>query len=57
MTDFLRFLALIGTELYDLFAYAQRPAAQRSVEQEHQLALRIVRRASDEMAKREIEEP
>ncbi len=50
------FLATIATELYDLFAYSQRAPAQMDPEYEKQLAMRIVRKASDERARREITE-
>ena len=54
MREWLMFLAGIATELYDLFAYVQRPPEQRSLDSEQQLAMRIVRKASDEQARREI---
>jgi len=52
MSDFLAFLARIGSELYDLFAYTQREEVDPELEK--QLAMRIVRKAADERARREI---
>jgi hypothetical protein len=57
MREWLIFLSTIATELYELFTYVQKPADQRSIDQEQILAMRIVRRASDEQAKREITGP
>lgn len=57
MSELLLFLASIATELKDLFDYTQKPADQRSIDQEQQLAMRIVRKASDEQARREIQGP
>lgn len=54
MSDFLGFIAAIGHELYDLWAYSRRPAQQLDPEYEMQLAMRVVRKAADERAKREI---
>jgi hypothetical protein len=50
----MRFLAGITGALYELYTYLQRPAGQRSLDSEQQLAMRIVRVASDEQARREI---
>jgi hypothetical protein len=55
--EWLLFLAGIATELYDLFAYVQRPENERSIDQEQRLAMLIVRKASDEQARREIPGP
>lgn len=52
--DWLLFLSTIATELFELFAYVQRPPEQRSLDEEQKLAMRIVRKASDEQARREI---
>ena len=52
--DWMRFLASITGVLFELYEYLQRPAAQRSIDQEQILAMRIVRKASDEQARREI---
>ncbi|CAN5754001.1 hypothetical protein BH11MYX2_BH11MYX2_41470 [soil metagenome] len=57
MREWLVFLAGIATELYDLFVYVQRPSEQRSIDSEQQLAMRIVRKASDEQARRGIDGP
>ncbi len=54
MSDFLLFLASIGTELYNLFVYIQRPSGQRDADEERRLAMTIIRKASDEQARREI---
>lgn len=56
MSDFLRFLALIGNELYDLFSYSAS-GNQPDAEYEKQLAMRIVRKVSDDRARREIPNP
>ena len=53
-TDWMRFLAGITDVLLELYTYLQRPADQRSLDSEQQLAMRIVRKASDEQARREI---
>ena len=53
MKDFLAFLVTIADEVYDLFAYSR--AGEPDPEQEKQLAMRIVRKASDERARRDIE--
>lgn len=50
----MRFLASITGVLFELYEYLQRPAEQRSIDQEQTLAMRIVRKASDEQARREI---
>jgi chaperonin GroEL (HSP60 family) len=50
----MRFLAGITDVLLELYTYLQRPADQRSLDSEQQLAMRIVRKASDEQARREI---
>ena len=55
MSEFLTFLALIGTELYDLFAHFK--AGKEDTEQAQKLAMRIARRVSDEIALREIPKP
>ncbi len=54
MKPWLLFLAAIADELFALYAYTQRPASQHSVDEEQQIAMRIVRKASDEQARREI---
>lgn len=51
------FIASIADELFELFEYLQRPAEQRSIDQEQRLAMKLVRRASDEQARREITGP
>lgn len=56
MSDFLHFLALIGTELYDLFSYGAS-GNQPDPDYELRLALRIVRKVADERARREIPGP
>lgn len=55
MSDFLTFLALIGTELYDLFAHYK--AGKDDAAKAEQLAMRIARKVSDEIALREIPGP
>ncbi len=55
MSDFLTFLALIGTELYDLFQHSKSGKPDEQTAQ--RLAMRIARRVSDEMALREIPKP
>ena len=55
MSDFLGFLALIGSELYDLFAHYK--AGKEDVQRAQRLAMRIARKVSDEMALREIPKP
>lgn len=54
MKDFLSFMAVIADEVYDLFQYS-RSGNQPDPETEKQLAMRIVRKASDERTRREIE--
>jgi hypothetical protein len=56
MTDFLAFLARIGTELFDLFQYSASGNAP-DPEYEKMLAMRIVRKVSDDRARREIPGP
>lgn len=56
MKEFLSFLALIGTELYDLFAYGSGTGAP-DPEYEKMLAMRIVRKVADDRARREIPGP
>jgi len=53
MTDYLLFIAKIGTELYDLYRHVK--SGQLDPEAEKQLAMRIVRKAIDEEARKEIE--
>lgn len=55
MSDFLQFLALIGSELYDLWTHS-RAGKSSDEETAKRLAMRIARRVSDEMALREIRE-
>ncbi len=55
MSDFLTFLALIGTELYDLFVHYKSGAS--SEEEAQRLAMRVARRVSDELAKKDIVTP
>lgn len=57
MTEWMAFLMSITNVLYELFVYLQRPPEQRSLDMEQQLAMRIVRKASDEQARREITGP
>lgn len=52
--SFLSFLGLIGTELYDLFTHYQGPSDDAKAEE---IAMRIARRVSDEMAKKDIAGP
>ncbi len=52
MSDFLSFLALIGSELYDLWAHHKTGVQDDAKTQ--QLAMRIARKVSDEMALRDI---
>ncbi len=52
MSDFLQFLALIGSELYDLWTHSRSGAPDEQVAQ--RLAMRIARKVSDEMMLREI---
>ncbi len=56
MTDFLKFLALIGNELFDLFQYGAGGTGP-DPEYEKMLAMRIVRKVADERARREIPGP
>ncbi len=51
------FIASIADELFELFEYIQRPAEQRSLDTEQRLAMKLVRKASDEQARREITGP
>lgn len=55
MKDFLAFLLSISDELYDLFVYVRTVNRAQDPEVEKQLAMRIVRKASDERMKRELE--
>ena len=55
MSDFLSFLALIGTELYDLWQHSKSGNPDEAAAQV--LAMRIARRVSDEIALREIAKP
>ncbi len=52
MTDFLKFVALLGNELYDLFQHVK--SGNSDPEREKQLAMRIVRKAIDDQAREEI---
>lgn len=52
MDDFLRFLALVANELYELFVYTK--SAQADPEKEKRIAAAIIRKASDERARAEI---
>lgn len=54
MSDFLSFVAKIGNELYDLWVYAR--SGNPDPEAEKQIAARIIRKAIDEEARREIKE-
>jgi hypothetical protein len=49
------FLANIADELYDLFVYVRKVGQTQDPEVEKQLAMRIVRKASDERMRRELE--
>ena len=53
--NFLSFLALIGTELYDLYTHFEASKADDAKAVE--IAMRIARRVSDEIAKKEIASP
>lgn len=55
MKDFLTFLLSIADELYDLFVYVRTVNRSQDPEVEKQLAMRIIRKASDERMKRELE--
>lgn len=57
MKEFLAFLALIGNELFDLFKYGADGTGAPDPEYEKMLAMRIVRKVSDERARREIQGP
>jgi hypothetical protein len=57
MKEWLTFLASIATELHDLFLYTHRAPQIPNPDYEMQLAMRIVRRAADDRARREIAEP
>lgn len=52
MAEFLKFLGLLGSELYELFQYARR--GQPDPEEEDRIAKRIIRKASDEAMRREL---
>jgi hypothetical protein len=51
----LQLVAALGPELAELLAYVEQPARDEAFEQE--LARRIIRRAFDERAKKEIVSP
>ena len=51
--EFLGFVAKIGNELYELFDHARSGKSDPEVEK--QIAMRIVRKAIDEEARKEIE--
>lgn len=53
MTEFLLFVAKLGTELYDLWQHAK--SGRSDPELEKKIAMRIVRKAIDEQARKEIE--
>ncbi len=53
MKELLTFLGGIAPEIHDLYEYVRGSA--RSPDAELQLAMRIIRKASDEQARREIE--
>jgi hypothetical protein len=53
--DFLSFLLTIADELYDLFVYVRAVNRTQDPEVEKQLAMRIIRKASDEKMKRELD--
>lgn len=53
MTEFLMFVAKLGTELYDLWQHAK--AGHSDPELEKKIAMRIIRKAMDAEAKEEIE--
>lgn len=55
MKDFFAFVLALIDPLFELWQYSQRPAADRNEEEEKQIAMRIIRTASDERARREIE--
>jgi hypothetical protein len=52
LSDFLSFLALLGSELYDLWQHSKSGAPDEAVAQ--RLAMRIARRVSDEMMLRDL---
>ena len=56
MKEFLSFLALIGSELYDLFQYGAGGGSP-DPQYEEMLAKRIVRKIADDRARREIPNP
>ena len=53
MNEFLQFVARIGQELFDLFSYVS--SGKKDLDKERELAMRIVRKATDEQARNEIE--
>ena len=55
MKEWLTFLAALAEPLYELFQYSRRTSGELDPEEEKQIAMRIVRKASDERARREIE--
>lgn len=54
MKDFILFLVSIADELYDLFTYVRATNRAQDPEVEKQLAMRIVRKASDEKMRQEL---
>jgi len=52
MTDFLKFIASLGPELFELFSKTQNK--ELNEENEKQLAMNIIRKAKDEQARKEI---
>jgi len=56
MNLFLKFVAAMADELWDLFVYSKNVASggAASEEYERQLAARIIRKASDEQMRREL---
>lgn len=52
MTDFLLFVAKLGSELFDLYQHVK--SGEADPELEKQIAMRIIRKAIDTQAKEEI---
>jgi hypothetical protein len=52
--DWLTFLAALAEPLYELFVYTRSVTQKQDPEVEKQLAMRIIRKASDERMRREL---
>lgn len=55
MKDWLMFLSSLAEPLYELFVYTRSVTQKQDPEVEKQLAMKLVRAASDEKMKRELE--